>query len=212
MFDNDHYLVSANWPPSSALHDSVQSRLRRKSAIGWNFIPAFASAYPSPPMSNPPSPTRHLPDPPFSSSTSVQQFQPPTTTTATTTSGLVPIQGRLTAYPTTFGASPFTHQTVQPHSRAPPPFTYTPTGATTGYGTESAVGTQHSAPNVGESDSPGLRGGRKSKAHVASACVNCKRAHLSCDVQRPCARCVAAGKQVSLLCSAQLTQSFITDH
>jgi hypothetical protein len=32
---------------------------------------------------------------------------------------------------------------------------------------------------------------------VASACVNCKRAHLSCDVQRPCARCVASGKQVS---------------
>jgi hypothetical protein len=40
------------------------------------------------------------------------------------------------------------------------------------------------------------RGGRKSKAHVASACINCKRAHLSCDVSRPCARCVSAGKQV----------------
>jgi hypothetical protein len=39
---------------------------------------------------------------------------------------------------------------------------------------------------------------RKAKTHVASACVNCKRAHLSCDVQRPCARCVASGKQVSV--------------
>jgi len=39
---------------------------------------------------------------------------------------------------------------------------------------------------------------RRTKAHVASACVNCKKAHLSCDVQRPCGRCVAAGKQVSL--------------
>ncbi|KAH9810479.1 GAL4-like Zn(II)2Cys6 (or C6 zinc) binuclear cluster DNA-binding domain [Teratosphaeria destructans] len=39
------------------------------------------------------------------------------------------------------------------------------------------------------------RGSRRSKAHVASACINCKRAHLSCDVQRPCTRCVAAGKQ-----------------
>ncbi|KAK4494194.1 hypothetical protein PRZ48_014492 [Zasmidium cellare] len=39
------------------------------------------------------------------------------------------------------------------------------------------------------------KGGRKSKAHVASACINCKRAHLSCDVNRPCARCVASGKQ-----------------
>ncbi|KAF1956263.1 hypothetical protein CC80DRAFT_413710 [Byssothecium circinans] len=36
---------------------------------------------------------------------------------------------------------------------------------------------------------------RRTKAHVASACVNCKRAHLSCDVQRPCGRCVASGKQ-----------------
>lgn len=40
------------------------------------------------------------------------------------------------------------------------------------------------------------RGGRKAKAHVASACINCKRAHLSCDISRPCARCVASGKQV----------------
>lgn len=39
---------------------------------------------------------------------------------------------------------------------------------------------------------------RRTKAHVASACVNCKKAHLSCDVQRPCGRCVSSGKQVSL--------------
>jgi hypothetical protein len=38
--------------------------------------------------------------------------------------------------------------------------------------------------------------GRKAKAHVASACINCKRAHLSCDVSRPCTRCVSSGKQV----------------
>jgi len=37
---------------------------------------------------------------------------------------------------------------------------------------------------------------RRTKAHVASACVNCKKAHLSCDVQRPCGRCVSSGKQV----------------
>ncbi|KAF1915260.1 hypothetical protein BDU57DRAFT_588168 [Ampelomyces quisqualis] len=36
---------------------------------------------------------------------------------------------------------------------------------------------------------------RRTKAHVASACVNCKKAHLSCDVQRPCGRCVASEKQ-----------------
>lgn len=47
---------------------------------------------------------------------------------------------------------------------------------------------------------PSTRTGRKSKAHVASACINCKRAHLSCDVQRPCQRCVSSGKQVSRPC------------
>lgn len=37
--------------------------------------------------------------------------------------------------------------------------------------------------------------GRKSiKAHVPSACLNCKRAHLACDVGRPCRRCVNLGK------------------
>ncbi|KAI9709563.1 MAG: hypothetical protein M1820_003323 [Bogoriella megaspora] len=40
---------------------------------------------------------------------------------------------------------------------------------------------------------------RRPKVHVASACVNCKKAHLSCDVQRPCARCVSTGKQESCI-------------
>ncbi|CAG8477061.1 9027_t:CDS:2 [Ambispora gerdemannii] len=35
---------------------------------------------------------------------------------------------------------------------------------------------------------------RTNKTHVPSACVNCKRAHLACDVSRPCKRCVALGK------------------
>ncbi|CAG8472603.1 13462_t:CDS:2 [Ambispora leptoticha] len=38
---------------------------------------------------------------------------------------------------------------------------------------------------------------RTNKTHVPSACVNCKRAHLACDVSRPCKRCVALGKQQS---------------
>ncbi|CAO2650428.1 Nn.00g017200.m01.CDS01 [Neocucurbitaria sp. VM-36] len=40
-----------------------------------------------------------------------------------------------------------------------------------------------------------IKPARRTKAHVASACVNCKKAHLSCDIQRPCGRCVASGKQ-----------------
>ncbi|KAG8667096.1 hypothetical protein FPOAC1_011918 [Fusarium poae] len=36
---------------------------------------------------------------------------------------------------------------------------------------------------------------RKTKGHVASACVPCKRAHLRCDAQRPCSRCITNGKE-----------------
>ncbi len=50
---------------------------------------------------------------------------------------------------------------------------------------------------------------RRNKAHVASACVNCKRAHLSCDVQRPCARCIAGGKQVSSCVKDDQSLSFL---
>ncbi|OAQ98997.1 hypothetical protein LLEC1_02644 [Akanthomyces lecanii] len=39
------------------------------------------------------------------------------------------------------------------------------------------------------------RSQRKPKGHVASACVPCKKAHLRCDAQRPCARCVSHGKE-----------------
>jgi hypothetical protein len=40
---------------------------------------------------------------------------------------------------------------------------------------------------------------RRTKAHVASACVNCKKKHLGCDPARPCRRCVLSGKAVSQL-------------
>lgn len=45
---------------------------------------------------------------------------------------------------------------------------------------------------------------RKTKAHVASACVNCKRKHLRCDSARPCRRCVQSGKEVSPICVSAL--------
>ncbi|KAJ2479249.1 hypothetical protein EV174_004069 [Coemansia sp. RSA 2320] len=38
------------------------------------------------------------------------------------------------------------------------------------------------------------RTGRGAKPHVRSACTNCKKAHLACDLQRPCRRCVSSGK------------------
>lgn len=42
---------------------------------------------------------------------------------------------------------------------------------------------------------PGIA--RRAKAHVPSACVNCKRKHLACETKRPCTRCVQTGKEVS---------------
>lgn len=48
------------------------------------------------------------------------------------------------------------------------------------------------------------RSTRRAKAHVASACVNCKRKHLGCDSARPCRRCVVAGKEVSILLHGEL--------
>ncbi|KAF9988267.1 hypothetical protein BGZ75_009748 [Mortierella antarctica] len=35
------------------------------------------------------------------------------------------------------------------------------------------------------------------KAHVPSACINCKKAHLACDLSRPCKRCISVGKDDS---------------
>ena len=47
---------------------------------------------------------------------------------------------------------------------------------------------------------PGAPGvARRAKAHVPSACVNCKRKHLACETRRPCNRCVQTGKEVRIL-------------
>ncbi|KAG0040268.1 hypothetical protein BGZ82_004055 [Podila clonocystis] len=35
---------------------------------------------------------------------------------------------------------------------------------------------------------------KSAKAHVPSACINCKKAHLACDLSRPCKRCISVGK------------------
>lgn len=40
---------------------------------------------------------------------------------------------------------------------------------------------------------------RRAKAHVPSACVNCKRKHLACETKRPCNRCLQTGKEVSAM-------------
>ena len=54
------------------------------------------------------------------------------------------------------------------------------------------------------SGTPGVA--RRAKAHVPSACVNCKRKHLACETRRPCNRCVQTGKEVGLSNSICIVQ------
>ncbi|KAJ2410251.1 hypothetical protein GGI10_004558 [Coemansia sp. RSA 2530] len=58
--------------------------------------------------------------------------------------------------------------------------------------TDSERGSQ--SPTLSGSYPKPARTGRGAKPHVPSACTNCKKAHLACDLQRPCRRCVGAGK------------------
>lgn len=66
-------------------------------------------------------------------------------------------------------------------------------------GSSFAPATSATSPPGVTARSLGQRPTRRTKAHVASACVNCKKKHLGCDSARPCRRCVLAGKAVSLL-------------
>lgn len=56
--------------------------------------------------------------------------------------------------------------------------------------------TTHRTPFASQASLPSPRSARRAKAHVPSACVNCKRKHLRCEQRRPCHRCVQAGKEV----------------
>ena len=155
--------------------------------------------YPSPPMSSPPSPPGPPPELPVSAVSEPTTYVPASTVAAAS-----------------FGQSlyvPPPPPPPPPFARPPPPLGHVPFPPTFSGQPPRPVGIPSPAlgvfqagrsatsgpvvtvgPSSGSSSS--TRTGRKSKAHVASACVNCKRAHLSCDVQRPCARCVASGKQV----------------
>jgi hypothetical protein len=159
-------------------HDTDSLRhatLRRKSAHLWDTTQGSIAGYPSPPMSSPPSPKRRPSDftLPSTPARSLQQ-----TTSPSASFGLVkpdvPAYHPPASFATGLGSASFVS------------------------GASPYVSTQYVPPPVAHHRTPS-HDARKAKTHVASACVNCKRAHLSCDVQRPCARCTTSGKQVSLL-------------
>lgn len=151
-------------------------------------------SYNSPPMSDPPTPSRI---PQHDSSPLIRDTRPAATASTTTSTHMPGLAITTTTFEPPFYESiprqiepdrqPAGHATLmQPaqSSLQPDP------GQESTHGQEtSQIATQSS----------GFRGGRKAKAHVASACINCKRAHLSCDIGRPCARCIASGKQVCLV-------------
>lgn len=196
MIDGFSLLTLAHHQRPSS-HDNFSLRhatLRRKSAHLWDTAHGATSGYPSPPMSSPPSPSRRPSDltlpstrgeqflpistnPPLPSSTPGHSLQPATSPPVS----LEPAKSDASAYhpPASFA-------------------TGLRTAVTFGSSSGPYAATQYAPPPPISHQRTASHDARKAKTHVASACVNCKRAHLSCDVQRPCARCVASGKQVSV--------------
>lgn len=187
---------------SERLHYSTRpfGSLKRKLGQTVPISRQRLATYPSPPMSNPPSPSR-----PSSQTSPISSVEQQTTTTATSWPQPSNIQQTLAPSASTV------EQTA-----APPPFDFA-TGARSNQAplsgdalhSSGSFGSFAGGQNVfpvgsdtvtGPATSPAavtMRTGKKAKAHVASACMNCKRAHLSCDIQRPCTRCITSGKQVS---------------
>jgi hypothetical protein len=183
--------------PSS--YDNVSSlrhaTLRRKSAHLWDTAHGATSGYPSPPMSSPPSPSRRPSDLTLPSTRS-EQFLPVSTIPPLTSSTPVHSLQQTTSPSATFGLA----KSDVPAYHPPATFA-TGLGSAVTFGSTSGqyATTQYAPPPPTSHQRTTSHDARKVKTHVASACVNCKRAHLSCDVQRPCARCVASGKQVSVM-------------
>lgn len=168
-------------------------------------LPAWASL-PTPPMSGTPPPEPLTQPPQLAGRRRKREDTPPSTLQA---------PGR--AASTTFDSSPIVERTGQRYgepsnvgrpSEQPslPPISAPweqPSGYGAGHGTAYALVTASLPPRQAPQVSP--RATRKVKAHVASACGNCKRKHLRCDDTRPCRRCVQSGKEVC-------RSSVINDH
>ena len=136
--------------------------------------------------------------------TELPQTLSSTTTTTTTTDAPGPLVA------SKLPAPPSTHEQSQPSlslhdessPRWPPPYAF--------QGISQPPELSYPPVNLPPSSSPGIatrsppqRPTRRTKAHVASACVNCKKKHLGCDPARPCRRCVLSGKAVSSDCNKQ---------
>ncbi|ETI20805.1 hypothetical protein G647_07147 [Cladophialophora carrionii CBS 160.54] len=144
-------------------------------------------------MSGSPPPERPAEPPQIAGRRRKRSHTPPVTTTATTLAPITPLDTSA-ARPATLlrGGETLGELAVQHDPYAlnypPPPTTYQ--AASTLLSSSTSVQDSRFALSP---ISP--RTTRKPKAHVASACVNCKRKHLRCDASRPCRRCVQSGKE-----------------
>ena len=180
-------------------HSSIrQGALKRKFALLEPLVPLENFLYPSPPMSSPPSPSRTQPPESFIQS---DRYSSPA---GRTSEGLViSLPALASSLPTAQPASPpsfFGRRPNHPTLNTAPPTAVAHYGPIGNFSVDRPRPASPNVPDASSTTGPStsMRGGRRSKTHVASACINCKRAHLSCDIQRPCARCVASGKQVGL--------------
>jgi hypothetical protein len=157
---------------------------------------------PSPPMSGSPSPEDPPEPPQIAGRRRKRSTTPPTGTTGTTgttATSQTPTEQdssrrRATQQPgalelaTTAVTAPPSYSSSYPSAQ---PFGYGPSGPSIINSAATTLETQFGSGDVAP------RATRKTKAHVASACVNCKKKHLRCDNARPCRRCVQSGKEVS---------------
>lgn len=159
---------------------------------------SVSRAYPSPPMSNPPSPIRPSPQLPTSTVSEPQVWT--TGSSLPTVSSEQPAPLFLSSAQEPL-SSPFVERggdvlaATAPSSSGIQP-SGAPTATFSGGQNVFSVTSTATAGAAASTTASTPKAGRKAKAHVASACMNCKRAHLSCDTQRPCTRCVTSGKQV----------------
>lgn len=195
----DHQITSNK--TNTSTHSFCCSRKRAprgKPSLEQDGTRGVVAGLPSPPMSSPPSPTRQLPN--VSSLTTAAdetRFHPTTSASLPSNTSASHFEAPISV-PSTSGPP----QSVAPEFAPATPLHPSPlptASSESHYGGIGSLGygsLQYSTTAPVAAGPSSARGGRKSKTHVASACINCKRAHLSCDIQRPCARCVASGKQV----------------
>lgn len=189
--------------PDSEAPPEVYRRQPRERSLSWH----ITFSYPSPPMSSPPSPERKPIDHPTTTSSSFSYVSRPTVASISSTTGAaICLPPFFSGLPAPVGPRPL----VSPsQSASAPPYVaqYQPRTSTSSNESQAPLIRTESASSASaildvqqtagpSASSASSRGGRRSKTHVANACNNCKRAHLSCDVERPCNRCVQTGKAV----------------